>query len=103
MKIATGRAHSPAQLCQVRIELDLSKNSRLKDMFRQPEFHREITIYLRHCGLEISNRSTNSQGRIIQIEVTGSPVALESFIDRYLRADVSGIAYNLEHLQETNR
>ena len=46
-------AHSPRQLCKVRIELDLSKNSRLKDMYRQPEFHREIAIYLRQYDLEI--------------------------------------------------
>jgi len=28
--------------------------------------------------------------------VTGSVVVLQSFIDRYLRADVAGIAYNLD-------
>ena len=94
MNTAIRVAHAPDQLCKVRIELDLSRNSRLKDIFRQPEFHREITIYLRQCGLEISNRSTNTKGRVTEIEVTGSVVALQSFIDRYLRADVPGIAYN---------
>jgi len=100
MKSAARLAHSRDQLCKVGIELDLSKNSRLKDMFRQPEFHREITIYLRQCGLEISNRSTNTQGRVTQIEVTESAGGLKSFIDRYLRADVPGISYNLDYLQD---
>jgi hypothetical protein len=89
-------AHSPHQLCKVRIELDLSKNSRLKDMYRQPEFHREIRIYLRQNHLEISNESANAQGRVTFIEVTGSAVGLQTFIDRYLRSDVLGIAYNFD-------
>lgn len=47
MSTAARLAHSPDQLFSVRIDLDVSKNPRLKDMFRQPEFHREIRIYLR--------------------------------------------------------
>jgi hypothetical protein len=84
------------QLCKLRIELDLSKNSRLKDMFRQPEFHREIRIYLGRYDLEIGNASTNPQGRVTSIEVTGSAAGSQSFIDRYLRNDVVGIAYNFD-------
>jgi hypothetical protein len=91
-------AHSPSQLRRVRIELDLSKNSRLKDMYRQPEFHREIVIYLRQYDLEISNESANDQGRVTSIEVTGSAVGLKSFIDRYLPPDALGIAYSLDYL-----
>ena len=91
-------ALSSHHLCKVRIELDLSKNRRLKDMFRQPEFHREIRIYLRQCDLEISERSANLQGRITQIEVTGSAVGLRSFVDRYLYTDDLGIAYKLEYI-----
>lgn len=83
-------------LCKVRIELDLSRNSRLKDMFRQPEFHREIRIYLRQYDLEIANESTNPQGRVTSIEVTGSAAGLRSFVHRYLRSDVLGIAYNFD-------
>lgn len=98
MNTATRLAPSSDQLCKVGVELDLSKNRRLKDMFRQPEFHQEIRVYLRQCNLEISKQSANLQGRITQIEVTGSAVALRSFIDRYLRTDVPGIAYNLEYL-----
>ena len=85
---------SLGQLCKLRIELDLSKNSRLKDMFRQPEFHREIRIHLRRYDLEIANESSNPQGRVISIEVTGSAAGLQSFIDRYLHNDVLGISYN---------
>jgi len=81
------------QICSVRIELDLSKNSRLKDMFRQPEFHREIKTYLRQYDLEIAKESTNPQGGVTSIEVKGSAVGLQSFIDRYLRSDVLEIAY----------
>ena len=81
------------QICKLRIELDLSKNPRLKDMFRQPEFHREIIIYLRQHDLEIANESTNAQGRVTSIAVTGSSAGLQAFIDRYLRSDVLGIAY----------
>jgi hypothetical protein len=91
-------AHSPHLLCKVRIELDLSKNSRLKDMFRQPEFHREIIIYLRQNNLEISTPSANPQGRITSIEVTGSALGLRSFVDRYLYTDAPGIAYNVEYI-----
>lgn len=99
MNAAAARlAPSPHRLCRVRVELDLSKNRRLKDMFRQPEFHRELKIYLRQCGLEISEQSANLRGRITQIEVTGSAVALRAFIDRYLRTDVPDMAYNLEYL-----
>ncbi len=85
-------------LCKLRIELDLSKNRRLKDMFRQPEFHREIRIYFRRNDLEISNQSSNPRGRITQIEVTGSPVGLRSFVDHYLYTDAPGIAYSLEYI-----
>lgn len=92
-------AHSPHQLCQVRIELDLSKNSKLKDLYRQPEFHREIVIYLRQYDLEISNESANPHGRVTSIEVTGAAAGLLSFIDRYLRADARDIAYNLDYLR----
>ena len=99
MSTAARLAHSPDQLCKVRIELDLSKNSRLKNMYRQPEFHREITIYLRQYDLEIANESTNPQGRVTSIEMTGSAVGLQSFVDRYLRNDVFGIAYSLDSLQ----
>jgi hypothetical protein len=91
-------AHSPHLLCKVRIELDLSKNSRLKDMYRHPEFHREIRIYLRQNDLEISNQSVNPQGRITKIEVTGSAVGLRSFVDRYLYTDALGIAYSMDYL-----
>jgi hypothetical protein len=84
------------QLCKLRIELDLSKNSRLKDMFRQPEFHREIRISLRRHDLEIASELTNAQGRVTSIEVTGSAVGLQTFIVRYLRSDVLGIAYNFD-------
>lgn len=86
------------QVCKIRIELDLSKNSRLKDMFRQPEFHQEIRIYLRKHNLEIANESINPQGRVTSIEVTGSAVGVQSFVDRYLRSDALGITYNLEYL-----
>jgi len=98
MSTAARLARSPHLLCKVRIELDLSKNSRLKDMYRHPEFHREIRIYLRQCDLEISERSANLQGRITQIEVTGSAVGLRSFVDRYLDTDALGIAYSLEYI-----
>jgi hypothetical protein len=98
MSTAARLARSPHLLCKIRIELDLSKNRRLKDMFKEPEFHREIRIYLRQCDLEISERSPNRQGRITQIEVTGSAVGLRSFIDRYLYTDDPGIAYKLEYI-----
>jgi hypothetical protein len=88
----------PHQLCKVRIELDLSKNRRLKDLFRQPEFHREIVIYLRQYDLEISNDSANAQGRVTSIEVTGPAAGLQSFVDLYLPADALGIAYSLEYI-----
>jgi len=55
MRTSARLAHSPDQLCKVRIELDLSKNSRLKNMYRQPEFHREITIYLREYDLAMQD------------------------------------------------
>jgi hypothetical protein len=98
MSTAARLSHSPDQLCKVRIELDLSKNSRLKNMFRQPEFHREIIIYLRQCDLEISNEFANRQGRVTSIEVTGSATGLRSFIERYLSSDSLDIAYNLDYL-----
>jgi len=98
MSTAAQLARSPHLLCKIRIELDLSKNRRLKDMFRQPEFHREIRVYLRQCDLEISEQSANLQGRITQIEVTGSAVGLRSFVDRYLYTDDLGIAYKLEYI-----
>jgi hypothetical protein len=98
MSTAARLARSPHLLCKIRIELDLSKNRRLKDMFKEPEFHREIRIYLRQCDLEISERSPNLQGRITQIEVTGSAVGLRSFVDRYLYTDDPGIAYKLEYI-----
>ena len=98
MNTAIRVAHAPDQLCKVRIELDLSKNSRLKDMYRQPEFHREIVIYLRQYDLEISNESANAQGRVTSIAVTGSEAALRSFVDRYLDTDAPGIAYKLEYI-----
>ena len=88
------------QLCKIRIELDLSKNTRLKDMFRQPEFHREIKLYLRRFDLEITNESTNSQGRVTSIEVTGSVAGLHSFSDRYLLSDILGIAYDFDFLRD---
>ena len=99
MSTAARLAHSPDQLFSVRIELDLSKNLRLKDMFRQPEFHREITIYLQRHDLEIAIESSNPQGRVTSIEVTGSAIGLQAFIDRYLHSDILGIAYNLEELR----
>lgn len=98
MSTAAQLAHSPDRLCKVRIALDLSKNRRLKDMFRQPEFHQEIRICLQRSGLEISEQSANLQGRITHIEVTGSAVGLRSFVDFYLCTDVRGIAYYLEYL-----
>jgi hypothetical protein len=98
MNTATRLAPSSDHLCKVRIELDLSKNRRLKDMFRQPEFHREIRIYFRQNDLEISNQSANPQGRITKIEVTGSAVGLRSFVDRYLYTDALGIAYRMDYL-----
>jgi len=98
MSTAVQLARSPHLLCKVRIELDLSKNLRLKDMFRQPEFHREIRIYLRQNHLEISNESANPQGRITQIGVTGSAVGLRSFVHRYLYTDARGIAYSMDYL-----
>jgi hypothetical protein len=36
MTTAARLAHSRDQSCEIRIELDLSNNSKLKDMFRQP-------------------------------------------------------------------
>jgi hypothetical protein len=98
MSTAARLALSPHLLCKVRIELDLSKNRRLKDMFRQPEFHREIRVYFRQIDLEISNQAPNSQGRITKIEVTGSAVGLRSFVDRYLDTDAIGIAYSMGYL-----
>ena len=95
MSTAARLAHLPDQLCKLRIELDLAKNRRLKDLYRQPEFHHEIRIYLRQNDLEISNESANAQGRITSIEVTGSAASLRSFIDRYLHRDAVGIAYSL--------
>ena len=96
MSTAARLAPSPDQLCKLRIELDLAKNRSLKDLYRQPEFHREIRIYLRQNDLEISNESANSQGRITCIEVTGSAVAVQSFVNRYLRSDALGFAYTLD-------
>ena len=89
---------SPDHLCKIRIELDLSKNPRLKDMFRQPEFHREIKICLRKYDLEIANELSNAQGRVTSIEVTGSSAGLQAFVDNYLSSDVLGLAYNLNEL-----
>ncbi len=98
MSTAAQLAVSSHLLGKLRIELDLSKNRRLKDMFRQPEFHREIRIYFWQNDLEISNQSANPRGRITQIEVTGSPVGLRSFVDHYLYTDLPGIAYSLENI-----
>jgi hypothetical protein len=98
MSTAARLAHSPDQHCTVHIELDLSKNRRLKDMYRQPEFHREIKIYLRQNGLEISNESANAQGSVISIDVTGSAAALRSFIDQCLGSDNLGIAYSWDYV-----
>jgi hypothetical protein len=100
MTTAVRLVHSADQLCKVRIELDLAKNSKLKDMFRQPEFHREIILYLRQCDLEISNESANAQGRVTSIDVTGSAPGLQSFIERYLCSDALGSAYILDYLQD---
>ena len=99
MSTAARLAHSADQLFSIRIDLDLSKNPRLKDMYRQPEFHREIIIYLRQNDLEIANESTNSQGRVTSIEVRGSAVGLQSLVDRYLHFDGLGTAYDLEYLE----
>jgi hypothetical protein len=96
MTTAVRLMHS-AELCKVRIELDLSKNPKLKNMFRQPEFHREIIICLRQCDLEISNEWVNSQGRVTSIDVTGSAPGLLCFVERYLRSDAVGIAYSLDY------
>jgi hypothetical protein len=82
--------HSLAELCRVHIELDLSKNLRWKNMFRQPEFHRDIKLCLRQSELELSNQRTNPQGRVISIEVSGSAAGLQFFIDRCLGADTPG-------------
>jgi len=97
MNTAARLAPSPDQICRVSIDLDLSKNRKLKDMYRQPEFHREIKIYLRQNDLEISNESANAQGRVTSIDVTGSGEALQSFVDRYLGSDILGIAYSLDY------
>ena len=88
--------HSLDQLCKVRIDLDLSKNLRLKNMFRELEFHRGITHWLRQNDLEISNQWTNPQGRVTSIEIVGSVVGVQLFIDRYLSADTLGIGYDIE-------
>ena len=98
MSTAARLAHLPDQLCKLRIELDLSKNRRLKDIYRQPEFHREIRIYLRQNDLEITNELTNHHGRITSIEVTGSAAALQSFVERYLLTDILGISYHFDYL-----
>ena len=98
MSTAARLAPLPDQVCKLRIELDLAKNRRVKDLYRQPEFHREITIYLRQNDLEISNEPANSQGRITCIELTGSVAGVGAFIDRYLRSDALGIAYDLKYL-----
>jgi len=98
MTTAAGLALSRDQFRKVRIELDLSKNSKLKNMFRQPEYHREIIIYLRQCDLEISNESANAQGRVTSIEVTGPAAGLRSFVDCYLPTDAFGIAYSLDYV-----
>jgi hypothetical protein len=100
MSTAACLVRSTDQVCKVRIELDLSKNRSIKDVYRQPEFHREIRIYLRQNDLEISNQSANPHGRITSIEVTGSAIGLRSFVDRYLRADALGIAYSCDYLQD---
>jgi hypothetical protein len=79
-------------LYKVDIDIDLSSNPKVRDMFTDPK--REVLSFLEKNKVTL-NTSSKASGEITHIEARGPSDALINFVDQFLSDDAPGGVYTL--------
>jgi hypothetical protein len=83
-------------LVQINIDLDLSQNPIIRNMFSDPDANKEIANFFRMNTINIENKYEHA-GKVSRVELRGSPEGLAKFHEAYLTDDKAGAAYDLQY------
>jgi hypothetical protein len=83
-------------LTGIEVEIDLSSNPKVLDMYTQPEFFHELQVFFENHGLEVvTAEAPPSEENPIQIKIFGPGTSVLKFVEQYLREDPEGGVYTL--------
>jgi hypothetical protein len=85
------------KLCAIELDIALSQNPKVKGMYRNEAYNREVMVYFGEHKIEVKNAPTNTQQAIRSIELTGSTVSLWTFYDDYLSGNADRGVYKLSY------
>jgi len=83
------------KLFRIHIDLDLSSNPTIREMFTDAKAGQEIRLFLNKNGLHLE-RAGEMKGEAVAVEITGPSSALLMFVDKFLHDDAPGGVYSLE-------
>jgi hypothetical protein len=78
-------------LFQIDVDIDLSSNPQVRDMFTR----QELRAFFQANGIKIVSTSANGGGNATHIEVRGPNESLIKFVDTFLSEDAPGGVYTL--------
>ena len=82
------------QLCGVEIDLNLSSNPTVRDMFNNPEAFRELLDFFKEHGMTVVSASAGG-GNPTHIKLEGPASGVLKFVDEFLSDDPAGAVYTL--------
>ena len=83
------------QLCGVEVDIDLSSNPTVRDMFNNPEAFRELLAFFKEHGISVVSASTGGGDTTTRIRLEGPAQGVRKFVDEFLSDDPSGVVYTL--------
>jgi hypothetical protein len=80
------------ELCGVKVDIDFSSNSTVREMFNNPEAFRELLAFFKENGLTVVNAFTGGGHATTSIKLQGPAPGLRKFVAEYLSRDpVEGV------------
>jgi hypothetical protein len=86
------------QLCGVEVELDLSLNPTVRDMFKNPEAFRQLLAFFKEHGIAVVSAFTGGGDTTTNIRLEGPAAGVREFVDEFLCDDPEGVVYTLLYL-----
>ena len=83
------------QLCGVEVEIDLSFNPTVRNMFNDPGAFRELQAFIKEHGLTVVSAFTGGSNTTTQIKLEGPASDVLKFVDEFLSSDPADGVYTL--------
>jgi hypothetical protein len=94
-RVPRGGPPETVYLFQINVEIDLSKNPKVRDIFTDPKVNKEMVAFLQAQNIRIENKFERD-GKVTRVELRGSPEGLKRFHDEYLGVDEAGVVYEVK-------